>query len=254
MRPDAEPQHHPEELLGVREPLRVSDERFLLRLASHELRGPITVIRGYLSMLEQGALGPLSPAARRAVRTVLAKADEANVIVDQLLETARIEEGRLSLRLEPSDLRELAGLAADRVRPLLSERHLLEVDLAGAPVVAEVDRERLRTVLGNLLDNAIKYSPGGGLIRVVVRDEVESAQVVVEVSDQGIGIAPEEMPRLFTRFGRLVNPENSHIPGTGLGLHLSRELVRRQGGELTATSGPGRGTSFRLVLPRPGVA
>jgi len=105
-------------------------------------------------------------------------------------------------------------------------------------------------VLGNLLDNALKYSPDGGLIRCTVRDESESGQVTVDVTDEGIGIGADEMPRLFTRFGRLVNARNSHIPGTGLGLHLSRELVRRHGGELTATSEPGVGTRFHLLLPR----
>jgi signal transduction histidine kinase len=236
MHPDAQPQ--------------TDDDRFRLLVAGHELRGPITVIRGYLSMLDQGALGELSAEARRAVGVVLAKAEEANLIIDQLLETARIEEGLLTLRLEPADLRELVAVAVDRIRPLLSERHLVEIDLPDAPVVAEVDRERLRTVLANLLDNALKYSPAGGLIRCVVGDEVASGQVVVEVSDQGIGIAAEEMPRLFTRFGRLPNPMNSHIPGTGLGLHLSRELIRRQGGEITVTSEPGGWTTFRVVLPR----
>jgi signal transduction histidine kinase len=88
------------------------------------------------------------------------------------------------------------------------------------------------------------------VIRCVLGDDAEAGEVWLEVSDEGIGIAPEEMPRLFTRFGRLVNAENSHIPGTGLGLHLSRELVRRHGGEITATSQPGTGTRFRVVLPR----
>jgi PAS domain S-box-containing protein len=221
-----------------------------LRLASHELRGPLTVIRGFAAMLAQGALGDLSDEAARAIAIVLAKSDEANAIVDQLLETARIEEGRLTLRRERLDLRELVEGTAQRLRPLLSARHRLDVDVPEAPVMIDVDRERVRTVVANLLDNALKYSPAGGLIRCVVRDHVESGEVSLEVSDEGIGIAADEMPRLFTRFGRLVNAENSHIPGTGLGLHLSRELVRRHGGEITATSQPGRGTSFRLVLPR----
>ncbi|HEX6491855.1 MAG TPA: ATP-binding protein [Candidatus Dormibacteraeota bacterium] len=221
-----------------------------LRLASHELRGPLTVIRGYATMLAQGALGEMSTDARHVLAIVLAKAEEANAMVDQLLETARLEEDRLTLRVERVDVRDLVVATAERLRPLLSERHRLVVDLPDVPVIADVDPERVRTVLANLLDNALKYSPAGGLIACSVRDEVESGEVAVDVSDEGIGIAVDEMPRLFTRFGRLVNAENSHIPGTGLGLHLSRERARRHGGELTATSEPGRGTSFHLVLPR----
>jgi PAS domain S-box-containing protein len=220
-----------------------------LRLASHELRGPLTVIRGFATMLAEGTLGDLSEDAARAIAIVLAKSDEANAIVDQLLESARIEEGRLTLRRERVDLRDLVDAGAARLRPLLSDRHRLDVDLPEAPVLVDVDRERLRTVVANLLDNALKYSPAGGVIRCVLRDDSQSGQVVLDVSDEGIGIAADEMPRLFTRFGRLVNAENSHIPGTGLGLYLSRELVRRHGGDISATSQAGRGTSFRLVLP-----
>ena len=243
------------ELLKLREHARRMSEletakSEFLRLASHELRGPLTVIRGYATMLAQGGLGELSVDARRALAIVLAKSDEANAIVDQLLETARLEEDRLALRRERVDLRDLVGTTAERLRPLLSERHHLAVEVPDIPVFVDIDPERLRTVLGNLLDNALKYSPAGGRIRCTVRDDSESGTVALDVTDEGIGIGADEMPRLFTRFGRLVNAENSHIPGTGLGLHLSRELARRHGGELTATSEPGLGTSFHLVLPR----
>ena len=243
------------ELLELREHARRTSEletakSELLRLASHELRGPLTVIRGYMTMLAQGTLGELSADARRALAIALGKSDEANAIVDQLLETARLEEGRLTLRIERTDLRDLVGSATERLRPLLSDRHHLGVDVPDVPVPVDVDPERLRTVLGNLLDNAVKYSPAGGLIRCTVRDDAEGGVVAVDVADEGIGIGADDMPRLFTRFGRLAGAEYGHIPGTGLGLHLSRELVRRHGGELTATSEPGLGTSFHLVLPR----
>jgi PAS domain S-box-containing protein len=221
-----------------------------LRLASHELRGPMAVIRGYLSMLDQGSLGVLSTEAHRVVGILLAKSEEANDMVDQLLEAARMEDDRLRLRLEPTDMRRVVDMAVERMRPLLSDRHRVEVVLPEAPVVAGVDVERMRTVVSNLLDNARKYSPEGGLIRCALAEDRDLGRVVIEVSDQGMGIAGEVMPRLFSRFGRLVTPENSHIPGTGLGLYLSRELVRRHGGDITVTSQPGRGSTFRVVLPR----
>ena len=104
----------------------------------------------------------------------------------------------------------------------------------------------------NLLDNALKYSPAGGAVSVRVSSEARSA--VLRVKDRGIGIAAEDIPRLFTRFGRLVTSENSHIPGTGLGLYLSREIARMHGGDVTVKSEPGAGSEFTLTLPVAGPA
>jgi two-component system sensor histidine kinase BaeS len=119
----------------------------------------------------------------------------------------------------------------------------------GRPVVVNADEARLETAVKNLLDNALKYSPNGGEVECSVA--VEGARAVVSVRDQGLGIAADDMSRLFTRFGRIVTAENSHIPGTGLGLYLARELVRMQGGDITATSASGEGSVFTLWLPLP---
>jgi two-component system sensor histidine kinase BaeS len=108
------------------------------------------------------------------------------------------------------------------------------------------DSGRVTTIVANLLDNALKYSPDGGPVRCAVR--VEDGSAVVEVSDRGLGIAAADQPVLFTRFGRIVTGQNSHIPGTGLGLYLSRELAQLQGATLTATSEAGVGSTFTLTL------
>lgn len=223
-----------------------------LRLASHELRGPMTVIRGYLALFAEGDLGELGQSARHVVAILRGKVEEANSIVDQLLETARLEENRLVLHLQPVDVRAVLDEAVERARLLASPRHELRVDVPDVPVMTLADPARLRTVLSNLVDNALKYSPSGGAVRCTVREPEETGEVVVEVADEGIGIDIEDMPRLFTRFGRLVTPQNSNIPGTGLGLFLSRELIRRHRGDITAVSVPGRGTTFRVTLPRLG--
>jgi two-component system sensor histidine kinase VicK len=102
-------------------------------------------------------------------------------------------------------------------------------------------------VIGNLLNNAIKYSPGGG--QVICRVSREEHIGTIAVSDKGVGIPPDRIDRLFTRFGRIVTPETSHIPGTGLGLYLSRELARLHGGDITATSVLGKGSTFVLAVP-----
>jgi len=120
--------------------------------------------------------------------------------------------------------------------------------------VAALDypRERLETIVVNLIDNALKYSPPGGAVRLAVA--TEDASATLRVRDQGIGIAEADLPRLFTRFGRLVTAENSHIPGTGLGLYLSREIARMHGGDITVSSALGQGSEFTLTLPQAGPA
>ena len=217
-----------------------------LRLASHELRAPLTVISGYLSLLAEGALGVVNPQAAKALALVNTKAREMRQLLDQLLDAARIEDSSLFLKKEPVDLRELVAQAAADASPPGEERDV-EVTVPDKPVVVTVDPERIRTIVGNLVGNALKYSPGGQPVRVRVE---AGERVMVHVADAGIGIAAEDTPRLFTRFGRVARGDDSRIPGTGLGLYLSRELARLHGGEIEVASTPGQGSTFTLELPR----
>ena len=217
-----------------------------LNLASHELRAPLTVIRGYLSMLREGSLGQLPSYVADVLPVMLDKAEQMNRLVEQMLEASRLEEGRLELKLEPADLRELVRAALEETRPLSTPIHRLELETAPREVLVVVDRQRVTTIVSNLISNAIKYSPAGGEVRLRV-DVDEGA--VVAVQDQGVGIAHPDQPRLFTRFGRITTPETRNVPGTGLGLYLSRELARLHGGDLTFQSEPGAGSTFTLTLP-----
>ncbi|HVD01706.1 MAG TPA: HAMP domain-containing sensor histidine kinase [Candidatus Dormibacteraeota bacterium] len=218
-----------------------------LNLASHELRGPITVIRGYLSMLDRGSLGEIPEQARKALPVLTAKADEMNGLVEQMIEAARLEDGRLELSTRRADLREVVRLAIEMAQPLTDSTHALVFDSPDIEVPVMIDVERISTVVGNLLSNAIKYSPAGGSVTCSVALEDHVGKVVV--TDQGVGIPADRIDCLFTRFGRIVTPETSHIPGTGLGLYLSRELARLHGGDLTATSIQGQGSTFTLAVP-----
>jgi signal transduction histidine kinase len=218
-----------------------------LNLASHELRGPITVIRGYLSMLARGSLGVIPEAAQRAIPVLTAKADEMNALVEQMIEAARLEEGRLELSTRRADLREVARQAVEMAEPLVGSEHAMVLESTDLEVPVTVDVDRIATVIGNLLSNAIKYSPGGG--QVTCRVSREAHVGTIAVTDRGVGIPPDRIDRLFTRFGRIVTPETSHIPGTGLGLYLSRELARLHGGDITATSVLGKGSTFVLAVP-----
>jgi signal transduction histidine kinase len=218
-----------------------------LNLASHELRGPLTVLRGYLSMLDAGQLGTLNEIGDHAVRVMLAKAGEMHGLVEQMLEAARLEEGRLALHVERQDLRDVVAAAVDAVRPLIGRRHSLTVQVGTSALPVAVDVERIQTILTNLLDNAIKYSPAGGDVRVVVGADGDCAEV--SVADHGVGIADKDMPTLFTRFGRVMDPAVAHVPGTGLGLYLSRELARLHQGDIVASAVHGKGSTFTLRLP-----
>ena len=217
---------------------------FLL-LASHELRGPLAVVRGYLSMMEEGVMTP--ERSRRAIDVVVAKTDQMNTLINEMLETARLEEGRLELAPTLHDLRETLASAMRATAPLLGPPHRVQLRQPRQPVMVRADPGRIETILTNIIDNAIKYSPDGGIIRCTLGSRGGVARV--RVADPGIGIARDDMDRLFTRFGRLVTPENSHISGTGLGLYLARELALRSGGTLTARSRPGTGSVFTLTLP-----
>lgn len=220
-----------------------------LNLASHELRGPLAVLRGYISMLEDGSLGELTPGMEQAMPVMVQKMREMNLLVNQMLETARIEDSRLVLDITPLDLVEVVAEAESMMEPLAALSHELVIEGADGPVPIHGDRNRLTTIVTNLIDNAIKYSPGGGVVRVRIETDLEAREARVSVADQGLGIADGDRGKLFTRFGRLVTQENSHIPGTGLGLYLARELARMHRGDIDMNSRRGEGSEFTLVLP-----
>ena len=217
-----------------------------LRLASHELRGPAAMLGGYLSMMEEEALGPIPERLRPVLPLLRAKAAQINMLANEMVEAARLEDRRLQLKRKRVDLRDVLRRIMGSTRAALTPKHQLMVeDHADGPVTVSADVMRLDIIIGNLIDNAIKYSPEGGDIMVELARAGELA--LVRVRDFGIGIAPEDMERLFIRFNRIApQPE---VPGTGLGLYLARELARLHGGDIVAVSRLGEGSEFTLSLP-----
>jgi signal transduction histidine kinase len=220
-----------------------------LRLASHELRGPIALLRGYLAMLEDGSLGRLPPAAGEVLPVLAATAQGMSRQVELMLETARLEDGRLQLSRRRVDVSGLVRQACANVAFIHRQSHPIRCVGCDREVIVEVDPERIDTVLGNLVSNALKYSPPGTEVTVTL--SVEGARVRVAVRDHGLGIDPNELKHLFTRFGRIRNRHTEHVSGTGLGLFLSRELARMHGGDVAVHSVPGEGSTFWLELPLP---
>jgi signal transduction histidine kinase len=215
-----------------------------LNVASHELRGPMTVIKGYLTMLDAGALGDLSPKAQSVLPLLISKSDEVNWMIEQMIEASRLEEGRLALKRQRTDIVELTDSAVDGVKMLLSG-HEVKLEAPPLAIDAEVDPDRFQIVIRNLLSNAAKYSAVGTDIDVSVARNGENAMVTV--TDHGEGISTEDQRRLFTRFERIDN--HRHVQGTGLGLWLSREIARMHDGDLTVESRVGEGSTFTFSVP-----
>jgi signal transduction histidine kinase len=216
-----------------------------LRLASHELRGPLTLVRGYVSMIGEGSLS--DEGIQRAVPLMLAKLSQMTGMLNEMLETARIEDNALQVKAEKFDLRDAVTDVVAMIRPITGNGHHLEATMPSQEISVVADRAKIETILSNLVDNAIKYSPGGGEVLLELATTDDSAMLTV--SDQGIGIEEGDMKVLFTRFGRISNDDTIPIAGTGLGLYLSRELARVQAGDVTVESKHGHGSRFTLSLP-----
>ena len=248
--------HGPGRIFTLRDVTRESEaERMrsaLVSTVSHELRSPLTAIKGYTDSLLDG--GPWDEATERELLEIIAaSADKLAALVDNLLDAAKLEAGVLSLEPEPVRVERIAERVVEHRRKL-APAHDLRVEARteqateeapGLPL-AWADPLRVEQVIANLVDNAIKYSPDGGPVTVRVGG---GEQIIVSVSDAGIGIAPEEAERLFERFYRVDNRLARSTKGVGLGLFICRSLVEGQGGRIWVASEPGRGTTFSFTLP-----
>jgi signal transduction histidine kinase len=230
--------------------LRARDET--LATISHDLRTPLTSIRG-LAQLLQRRLARGAAMTTEELTERLGRIEEQTVLmarmIDDLLDVARIEAGRpLELRRESCDLAALVQKSAADVQRT-TDRHRLHVVAEDAPIVGSVDAARLERVVLNLLTNAVKYSPDGGDVALTVRPDPDSiGWAILAVRDGGIGIPSEDLPRIFERFYRASNV-GDQLRGTGLGLAGARQIVEQHGGEIAVSSEPGAGTTFTVRLP-----
>lgn len=219
----------------------------VLRLASHELRSPLTVLHGYLSLVRDGFYGEIPDPLGAVMKILERRTAEMNGLVNDMLVAARVDDTRAEAEVETVDLRDLLRDAADSVSSRASPLHRLRVELPADALPARVDTEPVVVALRNLIDNAVKYSPSGG--DVVCCASAAAGVARIRVADHGLGIAPEDREKLFTRFGRVLTTANSHIPGLGLGLYFSREVARRHGGDVRLLDGDALGSTFELSLP-----
>jgi PAS domain S-box-containing protein len=235
-------------LAGQNEQLRELDglKDEFVSLVSHELRTPLTSIRGYLELVLDGAAGSLTEEQDRFLRVVERNADRLLGLVGDLLFVAQVDAGRLPVEFDDLDLALVAAECVDGVRPA-AEAKGLELIVDAPPLAARGDRGRLDQLLGNLVSNAVKFTPGGG--RVTVRVSAQDESALIEVSDNGIGVPEAELDELFTRFFRSSTATESAIPGTGLGLVIAKAIAEAHGGQIAVESREGVGTTFKVTLP-----
>lgn len=219
-----------------------------ISIASHELKTPLTSLMGYISMLKRrlGNSDQISPADQKALRVIDAQASRLNSLISVLLDLSRHQQGRLSLSLSAIDLRLLTQQVVDEIEPTLS-RHQLVLRLPNEAIWIEGDLLRLEQVFQNLIQNAIKYSPQGGIVEVSLQSQTGYAEICIK--DQGIGIPSDSLPHLFMRFYRADNATSTQISGMGLGLFIVREIMHLHKGEVSVESVEGEGSSFHLKLP-----
>jgi len=217
-----------------------------ISVISHELKTPVAVIKGYASTLRRKDAKWDEKTLEDGLRAIEEESDRLAKLIDNLLEVSRIQAGALKLRPEPISLGPIVRKVIDGFRmQTLRHEFVLDVPKDLPPVFA--DPERVRQILGNLVSNAVKYSPRGGTIRVGAW--AGDDEVTVYVADQGIGIPPEEQGKLFQRFSRLDSGLRRETKGTGLGLYLVKSLVEAQGGHVWVHSEPGKGSTFFFTLP-----
>jgi len=224
-------------------------QRAFVADASHELRTPLSLIRASAEVLRRHPKEPIS-AHCQEVEDIIGESERLARLVSQLLTLARADAGRLPLDKEEVDLATLAQDVARQVRPRAEEKGLGLRVSAPAPVPLRADPARLRELLHILLDNAIKFTPAGGQVRVLVRPE--GARARLEVSDTGVGIDPQDLPRIFDRFyrGDRARRRDEEEGGAGLGLAIAKAIVEAHGGRIGAQSRPGEGSTFTVLLPR----
>ena len=222
---------------------------------SHELRTPMTSIRGYVDLLSGEVVGPLNAAQRKFLEKIRYNTTHMVEMVNDLIDVSEIGTEGIEIAPQPVELAEAIGRASIAVQEIVEQKNLeltFHLQEGLPPVLA--DPNRLQQIIINLLENACKYTPAGGHINVRAEARHDGAAgtgdyVLISVEDTGVGIPPEELPHIFERFYRSQNSLAAEAGGAGLGLSITKALVEAHGGQISAESEVGKGSTFTVTLP-----
>jgi len=225
---------------------RSKDE--FIALASHQLRTPATAVKQYVSMVMDGYAGPINEDQAALLQSAYDGNERQLQIVNDILRVAKLDLEKIILEKRPINaIRKMKNVVSD-IQPQLDERRQKVVtEFPDRPHMVLIDPEYMRMALSNIVDNASKYTEEGKKIYVKVARR--ASKVVVTIRDEGVGIAEEDMDKLFKKFSRIDNPLSVKVGGTGLGLYWTREIIQLHGGTIQAKSVLGKGTTFTVTLP-----
>jgi signal transduction histidine kinase len=222
-------------------------------IASHQLRTPLTVIKGYASMLLEGSFGQLpSGASREAIDKIYQASQRLVLMIEDFLNISRIEKGEMVYNMARVDFKELVKeVIADLSSTIEGEQLKINFESpTGGEFYITGDHLKLRQVVSNIVDNSIKYTPAGGHITVRLSKDEQAGKVIFSVQDTGVGLTKEAMEKLFQKFSRAKGMSKLHTEGRGLGLYVAKQIVEAHGGEVKAfSSGKDQGSTFTVTLP-----
>ncbi len=220
-------------------------------IASHQLRSPLTSIRGYASMLAEGSFGKMTQKAQEAAARIEESAKLMAMSVEDYLNVSRIESGNMKYNLSDFNLRDMTEKICEDLRPDALKHSLIllfRTDLSSRAIV-NADVGKTNQIVHNLINNSIKYTPKG-TIQVFMRDDLKKKRIYVDITDTGIGMSQETIGKLFNKFSRADNANSVNVSGTGLGLFVALKMAEQMGGNISAQSeGDTKGSTFTFELP-----
>ncbi len=220
-----------------------------ISIASHQLRTPATAVKQYIGMLQEGFAGELDDKQLQLLKKAYESNERQLRIVTDLLRVAQVDAGKVIINKEPCDVNKLVHkITQAHIGSFAKRDQTLTFKDSIQPAIAQLDGDLVTMVIDNLIDNASKYTEEGGSVDVVVKGDDNS--VVVKVMDQGVGISPDDEPRLFTKFTRIDNVLSTTVGGTGLGLYWAKKVIDLHGGTLSYSPNAPKGSVFTVLLPK----
>ncbi len=238
--------HYNAEIKNANEKLKELDQlkTEFVGLATHQIRGPLTAIKGYLSMIIEGDYGKITKPVLDALHVVFSSAESLSVVVSDFLNVSRIEQGQMKYDMADFDIRELVEGVSKELKPNIDAKGLeLKLNITNEECLVHGDKEKIKQVVYNLIDNSSKYTKQGWLS--IELKKTEKQNVLLKISDSGVGITAETLPHLFEKFSRAKDAFKTNILGTGLGLYVAKKMIEAHKGKIWAESeGEGRGSQF----------